>query len=120
LELASGERILWSFGDVAAIIYVGMVPSVIATTCWIQAVARVGASTAAIFFNLVPVFAVVMAITLLGESLTLFQLIGMGLIFIGIWLTTKPVALVPYRKRRHFHENLGGIDVRSGAQSLQR
>ena len=97
-----------------------MVPSVIATICWNEAVARVGASTAAIFFNLVPVFAVVMAITLLAESLTLFQLIGMGLIFIGIWLTTKRVALVPYRKRRHFPENLGGIDVRSGAQSLQR
>jgi drug/metabolite transporter (DMT)-like permease len=120
LELAGGERILWSFGTIAAIIYVGMVPSVIATICWNEAVARVGASTAAIFFNLVPVFAVVMAITLLAESLTLFQLIGMGLIFIGIWLTTKRVALVPYRKRRHFPENLGGIDVRSGAQSLQR
>jgi len=110
LELAGGERILWSFGDLAAIFYVGIFPSVIATIFWNEAMARVGASTAAIFFNLVPVFAVVMAITLLGESLTLFQLIGMGLIFIGIWLTTKPVALVPYRKRRHFHENLGGID----------
>jgi len=77
--------------------------------------ARVGASTAAIFFNLVPVFAVVMAITLLAESLTLFQLIGMGLIFIGIGLTIKPVALVPHRIRRYFHGNLGGIGVRPGA-----
>ena len=92
-----------------------MVPSVIATTCWNQAVARVGASTAAIFFTVVPVFAVVMAITLLAESLTLFQLIGMGLIFFGIWLTTKRVALDPNQKRRYFHNNLGGIDVRSGA-----
>jgi drug/metabolite transporter (DMT)-like permease len=114
-ELASGERILWSFGTFAAIIYVGIFPSVIATIFWNEAVARVGASTAGIFFNLVPVFAVVMAITILAESLTFFQLIGMGLIFIGIWLTTKRVALAPFRKRKYFHDNLGGIDVRSGA-----
>jgi hypothetical protein len=38
---------------------------------------------AALFWAGKPVFAVVMAITLLAESLTLFQLIGMGLIFIG-------------------------------------
>jgi drug/metabolite transporter (DMT)-like permease len=60
-------------------------------------VAQVGASTAGIFFNLVPVFVVVMAITVLGESLTSFQLVGMGLIFVGIWLTAMRVAFVPSR-----------------------
>jgi drug/metabolite transporter (DMT)-like permease len=107
LELVGGERILWSFGTVAAIIYVGIFPSVIATIFWNEAVARVGASTAGIFFNLVPVFAVVMAITVLAESLISFQLIGMGLIFIGMWLTTKRVAFVPFRGRRCFHDHIG-------------
>jgi drug/metabolite transporter (DMT)-like permease len=97
LEFISGERILWSFGTFAAIIYVGIFPSAIATIFWNQAVARVGASTAGIFFNLVPIFVVVMAITVLGESLTSFQLAGMGLIFVGIWLTAMRVAFVPSR-----------------------
>jgi drug/metabolite transporter (DMT)-like permease len=97
LELVGGERISWSFGTFAAIIYVGIFPSVIATIFWNEAVARVGASTAGIFFNLVPVFVVVMAITVLAESLTSFQLIGMGLILIGIWLTAMRVAFVPPR-----------------------
>jgi drug/metabolite transporter (DMT)-like permease len=96
-EFVSGERIFWSFGVFAAIIYVGIFPSVIATIFWNEAVTRVGAGTAGIFFNLVPVFAVLMAITVLAETMTLFQLIGMGMIFIGIWLTTKRLAFVPCR-----------------------
>jgi drug/metabolite transporter (DMT)-like permease len=61
---------------------------VVATTFWIEAIARVGACTAGIFTNLIPVFAVLMAVTLLGETLERFQLVGMGLIFAGIWLAT--------------------------------
>jgi drug/metabolite transporter (DMT)-like permease len=87
-ELASGEHIAWSIGTVAAILYVGIFPSVVATTFWIEAIARVGACTAGIFTNLIPVFAVLMAVTLLGETLERFQLVGMGLIFAGIWLAT--------------------------------
>jgi drug/metabolite transporter (DMT)-like permease len=87
-ELASGQQIEWSVGTVGAILYVGIFPAAVATIFWNQAIARVGAGTAGIFTNLIPVFAVLMAVTLLGESLERFQLVGMGLIFTGIWLAT--------------------------------
>lgn len=95
-ELASGQQIEWSLGTVAAILYVGIFPAAGATIFWNQAIARVGAGTAGIFTNLIPFFAVLMAVTLLGETLERFQLVGMGLIFTGIWLATGKA--VPLQK----------------------
>jgi drug/metabolite transporter (DMT)-like permease len=92
-ELAGDERIDWSVGTIAAIAYVGLFPSVVATVFWNEAVARVGAGTAGIFTNLIPVFSVLMAILLLAEELASFQLVGMGLIFVGIWLVTTKALL---------------------------
>jgi drug/metabolite transporter (DMT)-like permease len=98
-ELWHGERIVWSPGTLAAIIYVGIFPSVIATIFWNGAVAKVGAGTAGIFTNLIPVFAIILAVVLLSESISPFQLVGMGLIFIAIWLVSeRPVSSEPIRQ----------------------
>ena len=92
-ELWHGGRIVWSLGTLAAIIYVGIFPSVIATIFWNVAVAKVGAGTAGIFTNLIPVFAIILAVILLSESIGTFQLVGMGLIFVAIWLVSeRPVS----------------------------
>jgi drug/metabolite transporter (DMT)-like permease len=97
-ELLHGERIVWSPGTLAAMIYVGIFPSVIATIFWNGAVAKVGASTAGIFTNLIPVFAIILAVILLSESISPFQFVGMGLIFTGIWLVSeRPVSSEPIR-----------------------
>jgi drug/metabolite transporter (DMT)-like permease len=55
---------------------------------WNKAVAQVGAGTAGMFTNLIPVFSLLLAVALLGESVAQFQLVGMGLIFAGIRLAT--------------------------------
>jgi drug/metabolite transporter (DMT)-like permease len=87
-ELLHGERILWSTETLAAIIYVGIFPSVVATTCWNAAVAQVGAGVSGVFTNLVPIFSLILAAILLSESINAFQLAGMGLIFTAIWLVS--------------------------------
>ena len=92
-ELLHGERVVWSPGTLAAIIYVGIFPSVVATIFWNSAVAKVGAGTAGIFTNLIPVFAIILAVILLSESISPLQLVGMGMIFIAIWLVSeRPVS----------------------------
>src|SRR6516225_9323355 len=97
-ELLHGERILWSPGTAAAIIYVGIFPSVIATIFWNAAVAQVGAGTAGVFTNLIPIFSVILAVILLKESINPFQLVGMGLIFMAIWLVSAQASLFqPFR-----------------------
>jgi drug/metabolite transporter (DMT)-like permease len=87
-ELLAGARIEWSIGTAAAVTYVGVFPSVIALFLWNKAVAEVGAGTAGLFTNLIPVFSLLLAVVLLGEPVERFQLVGMGLIFVGIRLAT--------------------------------
>jgi len=97
-ELLHGERILWSPGTAAAVIYVGIFPSVIATIFWNAAVAQVGAGTSGVFTNLIPIFSVILAVILLKESINPFQLVGMGLIFMAIWLVSAQASLFqPFR-----------------------
>jgi drug/metabolite transporter (DMT)-like permease len=97
-ELLHGERILWSTGTFAAIIHVGIFPSVIATMFWNTAVVQVGAGASGVFTNRIPVFSLILAVILLKESINAFQLVGMGLIFLAIWLVSRQASLFhPFR-----------------------
>ncbi len=74
-----------SLGSLA---YVALFPSVLSYIFYNRGVAMVGPGRAGIFFHLMPVFAIMLAFFFLGERLAGFHLIGMGLIFSGIALTT--------------------------------
>jgi drug/metabolite transporter (DMT)-like permease len=75
----------------ASLVYVAVFPSVLSFIFWNYGVDRVGANRAGIFFHLMPVFSILLAIIFLGESLKIFHLVGMLLIFTGIVMTTLPV-----------------------------
>ena len=47
-----------------------------------------GPGRASLFVHLIPVYTVILAVWLLGEKPFLFHAIGIGLIAIGIYLTT--------------------------------
>lgn len=59
---------------------------------WSRGVHRLGASRAAVFINLVPVFTLVLAALILNERPTLLQLVGMLVVLSGVYLagTAKP------------------------------
>lgn len=69
---------------ISSIVYVAMFPSIVAFLCWNRGIELIGANRAGLFINLVPVFASIMAIIWLGESLRVFQIVGMILIFAGM------------------------------------
>lgn len=75
---------------VASIFYVGLFASVIAYICWNRGVVLVGATRAGLFMHLVPIFSALLAISILGESLRTFHLVGIALVFTGIYLTNAP------------------------------
>lgn len=87
-EFSSGARFEINASTVAAIGYFGLFPSALAYLFWNRAVAEVGASTAGLFVHLMPVFGTILSMLFLHESLHLFHLAGIGLIFAGIYLTT--------------------------------
>lgn len=87
-ELRSGAVMQVTPGIVAGILYLGLFPSVLAYIFWNRAVAAVGATQAGLFIYLMPVFGVLLSVVFLKESLHLFHLIGMLLVFSGIYAAT--------------------------------
>lgn len=79
---------------VAALVYLGTVVTVGAYGLYNFGVSRLPASQATGFINLIPVFTLVFAWSLLGERLTAMQLLAAGLVFLGValsqWRSSAP------------------------------
>ena len=80
-----------------ALLFSGGLSTGLAYALWNTAVQRVGPSQTAIYNNLVPVFALSSGVVLIGESVTVYQLMGGALILGGLFLMRRArrrVALV--------------------------
>ncbi|MCJ8336920.1 MAG: DMT family transporter [Pseudomonadales bacterium] len=77
-------QVTWQISS--AVMYLAIFPSLLAYFFWNRAVAEVGAARASLFIHLLPVFGALLATLLLGEAMQIFHLIGIILIFIGIYL----------------------------------
>ncbi|MCU0559639.1 MAG: DMT family transporter [Desulfobacterales bacterium] len=71
---------------VLSILYVALFPSIVAYFCWNKGVDLLGPNRAGLFINLIPVFTALLSVWLLGESIRLFHIGGMGLISGGMVL----------------------------------
>lgn len=74
---------------VGSIAYVAVFASIIAFTCWNAAVAEVGPNRAGLYIHLIPLFSAMLAIVLIGERLQPYHGLGIALIGIGLYLTTR-------------------------------
>jgi len=70
--------------NISSLLYLGIGASLIAYLCWNAAIRRIGAGRTALFGNLIPVFSMIEAVLILGESLTLNQAISSVLIIAGL------------------------------------
>ncbi|MFQ5938257.1 MAG: DMT family transporter, partial [Acidiferrobacterales bacterium] len=86
-ELARVGTFQVNVATVGSVLYMGFFASVIAYVCWNQGVATIGATRAGLFLHLVPVFSAALAVAILGESVRAFHLVGITLVFAGIYLT---------------------------------
>ena len=80
-----------SAASIATILYLALFASVLAFIFWNRAVRTIGANRAGPFIHLMPVFSTIMAVMFLGERIQGFHLKGIGMIFIGIAMTTITV-----------------------------
>ncbi|MDA0822073.1 MAG: DMT family transporter [Proteobacteria bacterium] len=90
VEATLFEQTTLSWTVVGAVLYMAIVPTLIATTMWNISVGVVGPNRATAFTNLLPVFGAALAVTLLGESLQAYHIIGGLLVCIGINLVIRP------------------------------
>ena len=76
----------------AALVYVAVLPSIVAYYCWDRGVARAGAVLPMYFVNLTPVFTAVLATFCRAEPIGLHHFAGGLLILFGIHLANRPAA----------------------------
>lgn len=69
-----------------AALALALLVSVFGNLMWNRGIHIVGPSRAAIFINLIPIFGMIMAVTLLGEEIFYYHLVGAVLVCLGIWL----------------------------------
>lgn len=68
------------------ILYVVVFPSFVSQLTFMQGVKLIGAARAGVFVNLVPIFAAILSVLLLGEAFALHHAIAMVLVLGGIWI----------------------------------
>ncbi len=71
------------------LLYVGLLPSLVAQIFFIRGVELIGPARAGLFVNLVPVFGALLAVVLLGEPFAFYHALGLGLVLGGIWLAER-------------------------------
>lgn len=91
MEHAWGQYapITWGWRELAIVLYVGTMPSLVAFFCWQRAVARTSAQLPVFFMNLTPLFTVAMSALMLGEVPQPFHYVGLILILGGIYLANQ-------------------------------
>ncbi|WP_141430453.1 DMT family transporter [Bacillus sp. 03113] len=73
---------------IVGILYIGILPSVGSFVFWNIAIQKIGASRAGIYLNFITVFTAIIS-AFLGQPITLIQLVGGLLVFLGVYLSSK-------------------------------
>jgi len=88
-EYASGNMIWPDAKGWAITAYTAILPSIAAQAMWIRGLEMIGSNRGGIFINLVPVFAAIMAVTILGEEFHFYHALAMALVILGLWLAQR-------------------------------
>lgn len=86
----SGDSAIWpDLTGWAIIAYTAIFASLMAQVFYLRGVEFIGPNRAGVFINLVPVFGTVLSIAVLRETLYLYHVIAIVLVFGGIWLAER-------------------------------
>ena len=91
-EISHEPGVHWTTNMLLIIAYLGIGNSIIAFFCWNMAISKMGASTTALFGNLIPVFSTIEAILFLGERFEFMHLVSGALVAIGLIIANLKAA----------------------------
>jgi drug/metabolite transporter (DMT)-like permease len=89
-EYASGYQLQPDLPTAGAVLYAALFTSLLALVAWNRGVDLIGAPRASAFLHTIPIFAAILATTLLGEQLMLYHVVGFVLIVAGVTLAARP------------------------------
>ncbi len=72
-----------------ALVYVIVFATALGQQAWLYGVSGIGPSRAGVFTNLIPVSALLLSFVVLGESLDLIKVLGIGFVLGGVWLVNR-------------------------------
>lgn len=88
-EIARGV-VLWpSAKGWLIILFIATCPSLLAQLFFLRGIELIGAGRAGLFINLVPVFAALLGVSILGETFAPYHAIALVLVIGGIWLAER-------------------------------
>lgn len=87
--MQTGYFVNWNASTISAILFVGILASIVAFLSWNLGVIQLGANKASIYLNFIPFFASIFAVLFLDESIQLFQIIGGLAVIIGVIISGK-------------------------------
>ncbi|WP_119166090.1 DMT family transporter [Algihabitans albus] len=88
-EAAAGAFVWPSLTGWAVVAFVMVFPSFLAQLSFMQGVKLIGPGRAGVFVNLVPIFAALFSVLLLGETFALFHAVALVLVLGGIWIAER-------------------------------
>jgi drug/metabolite transporter (DMT)-like permease len=74
---------------VAAMLYLSIFPTLLATICWNMAIRSIGPNRTAIFVNVIPISGATLAMVFLGERLYAYHIVGAAFVLTGIYLAIR-------------------------------
>lgn len=84
VEHASGQHPIWNWQAFAALLYLGIFPSVLGYLLYMRAIHFFGAARAGLSIHLIPVFGVILSSLLLHEHLHAWHAVGIAAIAAGL------------------------------------
>jgi drug/metabolite transporter (DMT)-like permease len=88
-EVVSGAMIWPSGTGWFVVLFVVLFPSFISQLFFIRGVQLIGPGRAGVFINLIPIFASIFSVLILGEHFATFHAVGMVLVLGGIWVAER-------------------------------
>lgn len=89
IEMYFAEPIIWQSKISYTIVYMAIFPSILAYIFWNKGVADIGAVKTGLFIHFMPLFGVILSSVFLNEPIHQFHIIGILLIFSGVYLAVK-------------------------------
>lgn len=87
---------------IGALLYTGVISTVVCMVLWNLGVQKVGSTTSGVFLNFNPIFTAILAFIFLGEQMTWIQGIGSAVVIAGCYLfsrfSSKELKIVLFRR----------------------
>jgi drug/metabolite transporter (DMT)-like permease len=100
LEYMNGMTLQADVPTIGSLLYAAIISSILSYISWGRSVETLGATRAGAFLHLVPLFAALLATSLLGERLGVHHLIGFALILGGVTMAARRTNAAPDASRQ--------------------